>query len=108
MKTRTVPLIISLTVGIAALGACKQDQNGLSFDDFDADKDGAITSAEASKDKTLVQNLIRADLNRDGVLNREEFDAAMSGSTAEQESQTRPASQDIAKSTGKPPVDDKQ
>lgn len=60
-----------------ALPAFNESNFGMAFNYIDADKNGQISREEASRFRGVARNFDAADVNRDGVLSRQEFDNAM-------------------------------
>lgn len=77
MKAR----LLFLTTAFVATAAFaqQQPQSAQSSDPFiqlDADQSGGISAEEAQKSPVVAQAFATADRNSDGILGREEFDAA--------------------------------
>lgn len=60
-----------------ALPAFTEGNFGMAFNYIDADKNGQISREEAGRFRGVARNFDAADVNRDGVLSRQEFDNAM-------------------------------
>jgi Ca2+-binding EF-hand superfamily protein len=70
---------------LASGAAFAQDEGGTkSFEELDADQNGALTESEASADSTVAAVFSQADTNQDGYLTPTEFDA-ISGSGESEE-----------------------
>lgn len=67
----TLAFVGILGVGIAAFGVTKPP-----FDEVDKDEDGLISRAEAAKVENL--DFTKADANKDGMLDRSEYESATS------------------------------
>ncbi len=67
-------LILASSV-VMATAAFAQD-TGAVFAALDTDKNGSISKTEAERNAFVTENFAAADSNSDGVLSREEFDAA--------------------------------
>src|SRR6185295_2120325 len=80
---RPLTLALAALLSTAALAQTPPSGAGSSvFDQFDSDKDGRITQAEAQVNSTVVANFQTADSNADGSLSKSEFDAAFKPSNA--------------------------
>jgi hypothetical protein len=63
---------------------------GSPFDALDADKNASLSPAEGQAHPVVSQNFTTADTNRDGVLTREEFNAAFTTARPAQPQPERP------------------
>lgn len=74
---RLVVVVVTLTVlgaAFAAAGDVKVAMRPVtSFGYLDTDKDSRIAPAEAKADWAVAQGFERADVNRDGFLDKDEF-----------------------------------
>ncbi len=69
-----VVMLTALAGGVAAAGDVKVAMRPVtSFGYLDTDKDARIAPAEAKADWAVAQGFERADANRDGYLDRDEF-----------------------------------
>ncbi len=81
-STKVSTLLLSLTIGVAGLSAFAGDMIDANnqaplaeaFSNLDKNADHALSRAEASKDNLFTRkNFTKADTNRDGVLNQDEY-----------------------------------
>jgi hypothetical protein len=75
MKMFQLPTTIAIIVGIA-LAQIAFAVDAPTFDEVDADKDGAISATEAAEVPAL--DFAAADTDKDGTLSRSEYEAALS------------------------------
>ena len=91
MRMFTALTAAALLSGMAV--AQEEGQPGSPFDLLDADQSGSISQQEAQAHSTVAQNFGTADVNADGALTREEFDAAFTTSTEQAATPDSPPAQ---------------
>lgn len=72
MKARLL-VAIGVIAAFFAIRAFPADENNVSFDVLDKDKDGVITASEARANPAVAARFAAADKNEDGYLSRAEF-----------------------------------
>jgi EF hand len=74
MLKSIVVMLTGLVIGVATAADIKVAMRPVtSFGYLDTDKDARITPSEAKADWAVAQGFERADANRDGALDKDEF-----------------------------------